>query len=229
MACVQPSPVDITSDSYSSVGRDSYGYAAIACEPVVMTLDPERDWIVKNKYGAYVWVSQSTPILDVDNKSNEMVSKIITICGELDICFRLYETCEGLRLILPNRIPQLTNIGAYAYEEDSGLWRLFSNVEIDPKYKALCIKQKCFRARLSTKPWRSAHVTDEHISYIHSYLGLPREFHYFSQPGKAMADSLAGITRLIAARDQKERHDVITPIGFHDHVTGALEKNTTLA
>jgi len=59
--------------------------------------------------------------------------------------FRLYRTKEGLRLLFTNRLydPMAQETAA-----------IFSELEADPLYVKLTQKQQCFRARLTSKPWR---------------------------------------------------------------------------
>lgn len=59
--------------------------------------------------------------------------------------FRLYQTCEGLRLLFTDRLYQP------AATETTALLR---ELNADPMYIRLTQKQECFRARLTAKPWR---------------------------------------------------------------------------
>jgi hypothetical protein len=59
--------------------------------------------------------------------------------------YRLYRTLAGLRLVLTDRLysPKGTDTA-----------NLMSELEVDPLYRKLTLKQECFRARLTPKPWR---------------------------------------------------------------------------
>ncbi len=59
--------------------------------------------------------------------------------------FRLYETPAGLRLLATHQTfaPQSAEVAA-----------CFKALGTDPIYAQMCIKQNCFRARVSAKPWR---------------------------------------------------------------------------
>ena len=59
--------------------------------------------------------------------------------------FRLYRTPAGMR-VLATHAP----MGA----SDVGVRQCFSALHVDPVYARMCFNQKCFRARLSAKPWR---------------------------------------------------------------------------
>jgi hypothetical protein len=59
--------------------------------------------------------------------------------------FRLYRTCAGLRLLFIDRL----------YEPKSEeTRRILVELGSDPLYRTLTLKQECFRARLTPKPWR---------------------------------------------------------------------------
>ncbi len=60
-------------------------------------------------------------------------------------CFRLYRTKEGLRLLFTDGLYDPTA------EETA---TILSELEADPLYVDLTRKQECFRARLTSKPWR---------------------------------------------------------------------------
>jgi hypothetical protein len=59
--------------------------------------------------------------------------------------WRVYETRAGLRLVAIHR--------PFAYD-DAVCAEVFEALGADPLYRRLCGHQKCFRARLTPKPWR---------------------------------------------------------------------------
>ena len=61
--------------------------------------------------------------------------------------FRLYETAAGLRLLFTDQL--------YAPGSDE-VAALFEALHSDMLYRRLTVKQECFRARLTPKPWRCA-------------------------------------------------------------------------
>jgi len=61
--------------------------------------------------------------------------------------FRVYRTFAGCRVACTSR-PFAWAVDAWQAE------RLMRFLDADPKYAALCGKQKCYRARLTPKPWR---------------------------------------------------------------------------
>ncbi len=58
---------------------------------------------------------------------------------------RLYRTAAGLRILVTHALFD-------PLEATSGT--LFEELKADPLYRKLCQNQKCFRARLTPKPWR---------------------------------------------------------------------------
>jgi hypothetical protein len=58
---------------------------------------------------------------------------------------RLYRTPAGMRLLATHR--------TFAPAE-ADVAMLFDAVRVDPVYRRMCLNQRCFRARVSAKPWR---------------------------------------------------------------------------
>lgn len=61
------------------------------------------------------------------------------------LSFRVYETPNGFRVIETSK----PFVAASSFTQD-----LFKNLQTDPLYSKMCVQQKCFRARVSGKPWR---------------------------------------------------------------------------
>jgi hypothetical protein len=59
--------------------------------------------------------------------------------------FRLYRTPAGMRVLATHRT---------FTPDDPEIAKCFATLGADPVYVAMCMNQKCFRARLSAKPWR---------------------------------------------------------------------------
>jgi hypothetical protein len=62
-----------------------------------------------------------------------------------DWSFRLYRTPAGLRLMATH---------APLLPQDPAVAQALQALGSDPIYTAMCLKQQCFRARLTAKPWR---------------------------------------------------------------------------
>ena len=65
---------------------------------------------------------------------------------------RLYRTPAGLRVLATHR--------TFA-PDDPEVARCFAAVGADPHYVRMCLRQQCFRARVSAKPWRIG--IDQHL------------------------------------------------------------------
>jgi hypothetical protein len=72
---------------------------------------------------------------------------------------RLYETPNGLRVLVCNRLFEPT---------EAAVRECFDALGCDPVYVTMCLRQQCFRARVSPKPWRigiSRHITPHRGSW----------------------------------------------------------------
>lgn len=67
------------------------------------------------------------------------------LAANLDWNLRLYRTPAGLRVVATQQ--------TFA-PDDPAVARLFAALGADPLYVRMCLRQKCFRARVSAKPWR---------------------------------------------------------------------------
>ncbi|MBM3797342.1 MAG: hypothetical protein FJW31_25590 [Acidobacteria bacterium] len=65
---------------------------------------------------------------------------------------RIYTTPVGLRVLVTHRRFQ---------PAEPAVAELFDAWEVDPVYRTLCLRQNCFRARLTAKPWRAGML--EHL------------------------------------------------------------------
>lgn len=65
--------------------------------------------------------------------------------GHREWNLRIYETPAGLRLIATHRPFDAA---------DDDVKTFFDAINVDPMYARMCLNQRCFRARLSAKPWR---------------------------------------------------------------------------
>lgn len=125
--------------------------------------------ISRNVYGAIVLNSASVMFIDIDIESTVSQpgffarlfgAKATTVqqvfetrmdhlrtwqSQHSDFTFRVYRTAAGLRAIVVNR---------EFSEVDHSVIEMMTQLHSDPLYRQLCISQKCFRARLSPKPWR---------------------------------------------------------------------------
>jgi|FrelakmetLWP11LW_1041352.scaffolds.fasta_scaffold12288_2 hypothetical protein len=129
--------------------------------------------ITRNRYGALVLNSANVLFADVDfpaarpmgifqtiswlfspsklrekqrTLENQTIDRIKTwVQANPSRYFRLYRTCVGLRLLFTDKL--------YSPASDETKL-LLDDLQSDSLYKRLTIKQECFRARLTPKPWR---------------------------------------------------------------------------
>ena len=148
-----------------SGGRTDGEYESPVCEEFVRELDA-HNIITRNRYGALVLNSEDHCFIDVDNTSDipcnlprilgrtpsckeQMLLKLEQIAARpkfSELAFRLYETAAGFRILVKGDLelsPQSELVTG-----------LFCAFESDPLYELLCVKQNCFRARLTPKPGR---------------------------------------------------------------------------
>jgi len=134
-------------------------------EEVLQTIDP-RNVITRNRYGAQVLNSENIVFLDIDKpkpsggglgglfKKKDTRSpkeqifdmvKTLATTKYSNYLFRIYETYQGARVIV---------LGKDFDPRDAQTKKLMDEFNCDPLYTFLCVKQGCFRARLTPKPSR---------------------------------------------------------------------------
>ena len=132
-------------------------------EEILQTIDP-RNVITRNRYGARVLNSENILFLDIDKpkpaglgglfKKKDTRSpkeqifdmvKTLATTKYSSYSFRIYETFQGARVIV---------LGRDFDPRSAETKKLMDEFNCDPLYTFLCIKQGCFRARLTPKPSR---------------------------------------------------------------------------
>jgi len=120
--------------------------------------------ITRNRYGASILNTENMMILDIDKprmiigdlfkRKNAQLAKvrIFNTVRKLaatpkykEYSFRLYETYQGSRVIV---------LGKDFDPRDRETKRMMDEFNCDPLYTFLCIRQGCYRARLTPKPYR---------------------------------------------------------------------------
>ena len=145
--------------------RRSYDYLASPIrEHRVQAWGPEGAEhlvITRNGYGALVLNAAGVMFIDIDvspgyrfliwgkstqQKKEEAADRVEAAVGSGPLrAVRIYETAGGLRVVALDK----------TYPPDgSDTLRIMEGLGADPLYLRLCKAQKCFRARLSPKPWR---------------------------------------------------------------------------
>lgn len=148
----------------SKIGGDRHAfddYEVEIREEILREVDA-KTIITRNRYGAQVLNAQDLMILDIDQpkasfwdwfgkskdaktKMTEMVRQLARKGNYQAYGFRIYETCKGLRVIV---LGQAFDAKAPATRQ------MMQDFHCDRLYTLLCIKQDCFRARLTPKPGR---------------------------------------------------------------------------
>lgn len=138
------------------------GYEAAIYEHIAATID-SADIVTVNRYGALVLNTTRYTILDLDDepfawgdlwfayrgldRHGRIAAKFRQRLGcfpELGADLRIYATHSGVRVVAAR----------YVDPADPGFPRLARGLGVDPLYAALCVKQRCYRARLTPKPYR---------------------------------------------------------------------------
>ena len=120
--------------------------------------------ITRNRYGALVLNTERVLFGDIDLPSENIVLRLCNRMGRRardkpyylahlrafqvehpQFVFQVYETRAGLRFMVINR--EIRPDGAEVE-------LLFKTLQVDRLYTRLCRTQRCFRARLTPKPWR---------------------------------------------------------------------------
>ncbi|MGE0086086.1 MAG: hypothetical protein AB7S75_16890 [Desulfococcaceae bacterium] len=123
----------------------------------------DKNIVTVNRYGALVLNTCQYTVLDIDDysyefsdlfrffrsmtKKDRIISRFrkkLDKYPELGDSFRIYETCKGVRII-----------GNKYYDPDSPKFESrLRQLFVDWIYIVMCRKQKCYRARLTPKPYR---------------------------------------------------------------------------
>ena len=154
---------------------DRYRYVIddAICEQVIDRIESsdgrEIAVISRNAYGSLILNVTGVMIIDIDVESTiarpgiiarlfgakaqtadaVMETKLDRIRAwqrsHLDYTLRVYRTAAGLRVLVTNRLFE---------SMDASSLQVMIELDSDPLYRELCKSQKCFRARLTPKPWR---------------------------------------------------------------------------
>ena len=215
--------VDYDQDSYDPL-RDTAlallqteGYSFGVPEEVDRVIKPQESWVVINHYGAECLLTKEIIILDVDiallkgaNEIEELNNskavelrredkdRIVGIIDKLTVPWRLYETAAGHRLML-----QVSPWSILREGDGADYDRLVADLGVDPKFLAMCKLQQNWRARLTTKPWRTDGESLNARDLEHGIEGQ------------------VAIARLVASSQQYDATVGAAVIAEHDAVTGA--------
>jgi len=143
--------------------RKDESYEADIIEEIIHEIDKDNI-ITRNRYGALVLNSRKLMFIDIDDYSKrsfwdkifnrkltqkelilKQISKTIKKGKYADLGFRVYETFKGFRVIVSGK-----DFSPRSKESKS----IMKDFSADNLYRWLCIKQNCYRARLTPKPHR---------------------------------------------------------------------------
>ena len=141
-------------------------YEAEIREEILQMID-DHSAITRNRYGAQVLNAEHLMILDIDQPKSiggglsglfkkkdvrppkeqifDAVRQLAIMSKYENYGFRIYETYQGARVIVSGR-----DFDPRAVETK----KMMDEFNCDPLYVTLCIKQGCYRARLTPKPYR---------------------------------------------------------------------------
>lgn len=135
---------------------------------------------------------------------------------------RLYTTPNGLRLLATHR-PFIA--------DDPAVGQFFAAVGTDPVYVRMCQNQRCFRARLTAKPWRigmSAHLRPRPGVWPVDPARLPLRQQWVAQyEQKAAAYAACRFVESLGCG--KVHRDLRPVIELHDRESRANQTNLALA
>jgi hypothetical protein len=125
------------------ITRNSYGCLVLNTARVMFVdvdlPEPKKPGLLQRLFG------KSTPAVPVVTEGGAMAKVEDWTRNHSDWGWRVYRTRAGLRLLATHA---LFDPEAVASDD------VFDALGADPLYRQLCKTQKCFRARLTPKPWR---------------------------------------------------------------------------
>ena len=196
-------------------------YEAEIREEILQTID-DHSVITRNRYGARVLNVEQLMILDIDKPKPsgglfkkkdtrppkeqifEMVKNLATTKYK-DLGFRIYETYQGARVIV---------LGKEFDPRHRETKKMMDEFNCDPLYTMLCIKQGCYRARLTPKPSRMKFRSFK-VKYPRE--GDDGEFQSWVSEYESIGRSFS-VCKLIEQVGMN--HYVTDVVRLHDDVTG---------
>ena len=194
-------------------------------EELLETIDSSAV-ITRNRYGARVLNVEKLMILDIDKPKSaggglaglfkkkdarppkeqifDMVRTLATTKYP-NLGFRIYETYQGARVIV---------LGRDFDPRDSETKKMMDEFNCDPLYTLLCIKQGCYRARLTPKPSRMK-LKGYKVKYPRE--GNDSEFQRWVSEYENMSRSFS-VCKLV--EQVGASHYVTDVVRLHDDVTG---------
>ncbi len=199
-------------------------YEVAIREEIIEEIDA-RNVVSRNRYGALVLNSETVVFIDIDEprigfwkrlfgdktltkkqQMLEMIEQQASHSAYKKLGFRVYETHSGMRLIVTGR--------KFAAGSDVSrkLLRAFNS---DPLYALLCVRQQCYRVRLTPKPHRMQ-LRAHRVHYPRTdeeQRAVERWIEGYEEASKNFATCL-----FIKALGRQSRGEIID---YHDRMSGA--------
>lgn len=202
-------------------------YEAEIREEILRLID-DHSAITRNRYGAQVLNAENLMILDIDKPKPtssglggffkkkdtrtpkeqifDTVRQLAVTLKYKEYGFRIYETYQGARVIVSGR-----DFDPRAAETK----RIMDEFHCDPLYITLCVKQGCYRARLTPKPYRM-NMRPYKVQFPR--VGEDREFQEWLVKYEWQSRNF-NTCRLI--EQVGPRHSMNEVVQLHDEITGA--------
>ena len=129
---------------------------------------------------------------------------------------RLYRTPNGLRVLVTHR----------PFEpSDPDVKECFELLGVDPVYQRMCLKQQCFRARLTAKPWRAGirdHIRPQPGIWPVAPIHMPLR-QVWIEKYEAVAASYAACAFLETLGVESIHPSVAPVLALHDALSKAID------
>jgi hypothetical protein len=135
---------------------------------------------------------------------------------------RIYDTPAGLRLLATH---------APLDPRSSEVEEFFRAMRVDPIYRQMCLRQNCFRARLTAKPWRcgvESHMKPRPGVWPVSPERLPARRAWI-EAYERQAARFAACSFVTSLGSQATHPDVAAVVRLHDHECRAMVPGLPLA
>lgn len=179
--------------------------------PMLVLMMCITDWIDDKR--AVAW--QVRVVQKVGGFERFVSETLAAFAKTQDMSFRLYATPNGFRVIATNR---------HYLPNDEMAERCFEALFVDKRYAHLCKIQRCFRSRVTAKPWRMAEKlgvlptkqfwVDDRYSWQNQLIGLRqawlKEYHANARQYRAC--------RFVASFGTQQDDGVMAFVALHDRL-----------
>lgn len=189
-----------------------------------------RAVVTRNSYGCLILNTAEALFVDVDEKPAGLVQALAGLFGKRKTFedtviermeswiavhqgwgWRAYRTKAGIRLLATHRPIAPT---------DPLCREVFREFQADRLYQKLCVNQKCFRARLTPKPWRCGFEKPQE-SWPFGEKEAEARFTRWEQEYRGKAGAFASCRLLGQFGAPIPCPEIAELLAFHDQATGA--------